>query len=238
MFAGFAQLSSQELRVTSSTKLHTLGTIGVTADGRQYRYARAGASALDPGKLTVNADPDTDVVNKTVARTYVVGATEVIIDAAGAVTADFAADGSLTINDATGEGISYAVVGNSSTSGAAECTVYLKEPLSAALTIDVSEASLYANPFSGTVISATDQADMAVGVPNVSVAASYYYWSQTVGEAAVWADEAVTRGLAVTIGTGVAGQVEALDAAGEPQIGVASQTLVDTEYRNVYLTLV
>lgn len=228
------------VRETSTTKQHEVGTRYVMAgdeDQKVYRYALAGASALDPGKLCVNSDVDSDVVNKTVARTYAAGTKEVIIDSAGAVTADEYAGGTLTISDATGEGVSMRVSGNTALSGAGELTVYLKEPCPVALTIDVSEATLLRNPWYGVVISATDQADMAVGVPNVSIAAGSYGWLQTRGECAVWADEAVAKGLALTIGTGTAGQVEALDAAGEVQIGVAMEALVDTEYRAAYLSI-
>src|SRR3990167_7915198 len=67
--------------------------------------------------------------------------------------------------DATGEGgASYLVESNTVTSGAAEMTVVLAEPTEVALTIDVSEASLTANPWSGVLVSIADQLDMAVGI--------------------------------------------------------------------------
>lgn len=230
-------ISEQDVRSTSTTKLATLGTLA-SPDGRRfYRYAQAGATDLDPGKLTVNADLDSDVTNRTVARTYTAGTLEVIIDAAGAVTADTYVDGTLAISDATGEGVLCNVVGNTATTGAAELTVYLADPVPVALTIDVSEATLVQSPWDDIVISATDQADQPVGVPNVLIDDADYGWVQVGGMCAVWADEAVTRGQALTIGTGTAGQVEALDAAGEPQVGIATQALVDTEYRQAYLTL-
>jgi hypothetical protein len=237
MFTGFLQLSAQDIRATSTTKAMALGSVGVTRDGRVYRYTKAGGTTLDPGKLTVAATVNSDVTNKTVARTYATGVREVIIDAGGAITANAYADGTLNINDATGEGISYLVVGNTATSGAAELTVTLDEPVMSALTIDVSEASLTKNPWGDTVISVTDQADMPVGIPNVSITNATYGWTQTRGVCAAWADEAITAGLAITTGTGTAGQVEALDAAGEFQIGVALVAAVDTEYREVFLTI-
>ena len=228
------------VRETNATQQHEIGTrfvLNADEDQRVYRYVLAGATALDPGKLVVNSDVDSDVVNKTVARTYAAGTKEIIIDAAGAVAANEYRGGTLSISDATGEGVLMRVAGNTATTGAAELTVYLKEPCPVALTIDVSEATLLRNPWYGVVISATDQADMPVGVPNVTIAANEYGWVQTRGECAVWADEAVAKGLALTTGTGTAGQVEALDAAGEVQIGVALEALVDTEYRAAYLSI-
>jgi hypothetical protein len=237
MFTGFMQMSPSDVRKTSTTKELRLGTVGVTRDGRVYRYAQAGGTTVAPGKLNVAATVDANVTNKTVARTYAVGAMQVIIDAAGAITQDAYADGFLTINDATGEGITYAVRGNSATSGAAELTADLDEPLATALTIDVSEATLTKNPWDEVVISVVDQADMVVGVANVSITNAYYGWVQTRGVCAVLADEAITAGQAVTTGTGVAGAVEAADLIGEPQVGVAIVAAVDTEYREIFLQI-
>lgn len=225
------------VRETSPTKQHVLGTKYEDEFGRIWRYGKAGASDLAPGKLAVNGDADTDGTNVTVARTYAAGATSIVVDFGGAVTADYFADGTLSVSDATGEGVAVRVNGNTATSGAGEATISLAEPLPVALTIDVSEVTLDRSPWDAAVISATDQADMPVGVPNVTIAATYYGWFQTRGTCAVLADEAVAKGLALTIGTGVAGAVEALDGAGEFQVGVAQIALVDTEYRQAFLTI-
>lgn len=233
-----SEISEQDVRTISSAQPGGIQLGDLASIGRRlYRFSRAGASNLTHGKLTVNADVNADVANKTVARTYAAGVTEVIVDAAGAIAADAYKDGWLTINDATGEGYTVPVVGNTVTAGAAELTVYLAEPTYAALTIDVSEATLTKNDFDGLVISATDQADMPTGVPNIDVTAAYYFWNQIGGTCSVLWDEAVTRGQALTIGTGVAGAVEALDAAGEPQVGFASMAGVDTEYQNCRLEI-
>ncbi len=230
-------LISINTREVSDTQQLDLGTKYEDEFGNIYRYVEAGATALDPGKLVVNADGDTDAQNITVARTYDAGVTAVVVDATGAVAADAFKDGTFTVNDATGEGFTCRVAGNTSTSGAAEMTVYLAQPTTVALTVDVSEAFLDVSPYKGVVVSATDQADMPVGVPNVTIPANNFGWVQTRGTCAVLADEAVTKGLALTIGTGVAGAVEAADGAGEPVVGVAQVALVDTEYRPAFLTL-
>lgn len=238
MISGFQQIVPSDARTISSTKNGVqLGTLAVTRDGKFYAWSLAGASNLATGKLTVNADANADVVNKTVARTTAAGSKSVIVDAAGTVVADAYVDGVFTVSDATGEGHDYLVVGNTGVTGAGEITLFLAEPLIEALTIDVSEYTLVKNLYDSVVISATDQADAPVGVPNLAVTAAYYFWNQIRGSAAVLADEAVTRGQALTIGTGTAGAVEALDAAGEPQIGVANNTLVDTEYTSAFLSM-
>lgn len=238
MFAAMMQITDQDIRTTSPTQGGAkLGQVGGTSDGRVYRYAKAGASNLATAILTVNADVNTDVANKTVAATVAAGATQVLVNVSGAVVANVYAGGYLTVNDATGEGYTYLVTGNTAASGAGTITVYIQEPLQLGLTVSVSEYTLTVNPFQSVVISATDQADQPTGVTNIPVTAAYYFWLQTGGTTAVLWDEAVTRGLALTIGTGVAGAVEALDAAGEPQVGIATMAGVDTEYQPAYLTL-
>lgn len=237
MFSGNRQLSEQDIRTISSTKQVEFGAVGATSDGRVYRYGQAGASDLDPGKLVVNVDLVANHTNIAVAEAAAVGAKKVKVTlGATAATADQYLEGYLTVNDATGEGITYKITSNPAIDSAGSGYIYLEEPIRVALTTS-SEVTLKKNPYAGLVISATDQADMPMGVPNVTVTANYYAWFQTRGECAVWADEAVTKGLALTIGTGTAGAVEALDGAGEPQIGVASEALVDTEYRSAFLQM-
>lgn len=224
-------------RETSSVQQHRLGEKYTDEFQKTYRYVKAGAANLAVGKLAVNADADTNVVNKTVARTYAAGVTSVVVDAGGTIVAEAYVDGEFTVSDATGEGFTCRVSGNTGVTGAGEITLTLAQPTPVALTIDVSEYTLTKNLFDSIVISATDQADMAVGIPNVAITAAYFGWVQTGGSCAAWADENVTRGQALTTGTGSAGAVEALDAAGEPQIGIARDTLVDTEYTAVFLTI-
>jgi hypothetical protein len=54
-FTGPAQISTQDVFKTSTTKLMPLGSQGVTRDGRVYRYGLAGAATLAPGKINTTA---------------------------------------------------------------------------------------------------------------------------------------------------------------------------------------
>lgn len=240
MFTGFLQISQTDIRKTSDTKDGIpLGSVGVTRDGRVYRYSQAGGSDLDPGKLAVAATPDANVANVTVAAPAAIDAKQVVIDAGGAIAADAYADGHLTINDGTGEGISYAVRGNTVTSGAAELTVDLDEPIVVALVADTSDATLTKNPWKDIVISVTDQADLPAGVPNTTISTTDYGWAQTRGVCAVWADETFAAGDALVSGSGVAGQVEAQDTD-EVKAVVGKAIIAPNaagEYPPVYLTI-
>jgi len=238
MIASYQALSPTDAQSISSTRNGlNVGSVGVTRDGRVYRWSLAGGSNLAPGKINVAATVNADATNKTVARTYAANTKQVIIDAGGAISANTYQDGYLTINDATGEGTTAAVVGNSATSGAAELTVNLYEPIPVALTIDVSEASLTQHPYSGVVVSVADQLDMAVGIANVAITAAYYGWVQTRGVCAGLADESYAIGQELVIGSSIVGALEAHDAAGEQTVAVAIVAGVDTEYREVFLNI-
>lgn len=237
MLSGTVQLSMSDVRETNSSKLHDLGTLGQGADGSLYRYAQAGGADLDPGKLTVAATQIANHENIAVQAAAAVGATEVTVTlGATAATENFYADGYLVINDAAGEGIVYRISGHPAADGSANLTVQLRDEVKVALTTS-SEATLLANPWKNVVISATDQADMAVGIPEVTIATTEYGWIKTRGVVSALADETLTIGKSLTIGTGTAGAVELVDALDEPIVGIAISAGVDTEYRSIYLQI-
>lgn len=233
----FTSAVEQDVHVISSIPRAKLGEKTVTADGRVYRYAKAGAVDLAPGKLVVAATAVANHENIAVASAAAVGDTQITVTlGATLATANQYSEGFMVVNDAAGEGIAYKIKSHPAANASASLVVTLEDPIKVALTTS-SEVSLMKNLYDGLVISVTDQADAAVGIPNVTVTASYYFWVQTGGVCSALADEALTAGVALTTGTGVAGAVEALDAAGEQEIGVALQAGVDTEYRLIELTL-
>lgn len=239
MFSTAMAITPQDVRTQSPERNGiALGQLGATSDGKLYRYGLAGGANLSHGKLAVNADIDANVANKTIAATASAGVLSVVIDAAGAITANAYRGGYLTINDATGEGYNYLVVGNTATTGAAELTVTLAEPLVAAVTVDVSEATLTKHPYDSVVISATDQLDMPVGVPNIDVTAAYYAWFQVGGKCSVLADASThARGSLATISAATAGAIGLKDGHAEVQVGIYDELPVSTEYQSIYLTI-
>jgi len=237
MISGNVQLFAHDINGESSVQEHPLGTLGVTPDGRSYRYGKAGAVALSPGKLCVAAAVVANHQNMAVAAAAAVGATEVTVTlGATAATANQYAGSYLVINDAAGEGKAYLVSGHPAADASASLTVKLAEPVQVALTTS-SEASLHYHPYAGVLVSVADQGDMAVGIPNIGVTASYFCWLQTRGVCSALADETLAIGTALTTGSSVVGALEVVDAAGEPQVAVALQAGVDTEYRAVFLQL-
>lgn len=224
---------------TSSTKEFALGQSFTDGDGRVFVYAKAGSSNLSRGKLCVAPTVVANHINLSFATAPTAGDTSVVVTlGATAATADQYKDGVLVVNDGTGEGRAYPIEGHAAAASAGSLRVYLKEAIDTTGATAEANVDLLANDYNGAVISVTDQADRPVGVPVVAITADQYGWLQAGGNCSVLFDEAVVNGLMVTIGTGVAGAVEAQDGAGEPLVGYVNGTAgVDTEYQNVYLTL-
>lgn len=224
---------------------HTVGTKGVTADGRIYRYAKAAATAISsPGRLLQAADVTGNHENISVAASASVGATSVTLDVgATTVAASEYVGGYLVVNDATGEGYTYLIVDHdASSSGSEEVTFTIKPGLKAALTVDVSEATLVRNPWMNVVVTDGDQTNIPVGVNPRTITASYYFWAQTGGVCAVQVDAstAVTAGAPVTIGDTTTGSVEVKNGASEPEVGrafVGVTYAADQEHNPIFLTI-
>ena len=235
--SGAVQIFAHDIHSTSTTQQHPLGALGMTKDGRKYRYIKAGGTDLDPGKLAVNPTIVANHENMAVASAASVGDTQVTVTlGATAATENQYAGGYLVINDVAGEGIAYLISGHPAADASASLVVTLDEPIEVALTTS-SQATLLKHPYKDVVVSATDQADTPVGIPNITIGDTEFGWVQTGGVCSALADETLTIGKELTIGSSVAGALELKDAVDEPCVGVAVQAGVDTEYRAVYLNI-
>lgn len=222
---------------TDEVKQHVLGQKYYDDHQDIWRYVRAGGTALTAGQLVVNADSDTDATNITVAQDYTAGQDSIVVDFGGEVAEGAFVDGTLAVNDETGEGHLVHVGGNTGTSGSGEATISLKDPLPVDLTADTTEVTLQKSPWDAVVVSATDQADMPVGVPQVDIAADEYGWVKTHGSASVLADtDGFSKGDALTIGDAVAGTVT-IQTAGDAFVGIAQMAGVAGEYRQAFLMI-
>src|SRR3990167_1572884 len=98
------------IRGNSSVQECALGTKIVTSDGRAFRYVKAGATALVPGKLQDGPATVANHTNIAVASAAAAGATTVTVTlGATAATANQYANGVLAVNDVDGEGYTYSI---------------------------------------------------------------------------------------------------------------------------------
>lgn len=239
MFTGNSQLSAQDIRTIASAQLMALGTIGVTMDGRKYRYAKAGGVTVAPGKMTEQAAIVANHANMTCAVAAVGSRNVTVTLGATAATKDQYKEGYLLINDVDGEGILYQIEGHPAADSSGTLVVTLKEPIVVALTAN-SQATLVVNKYSQVIVvpSAATAGGAPTGVPNVSITNAYYGWLQTGGTCAMLSGTTPqTLGdLVSQEASGVAGSASPAVATC-PIYGVAMQLGVATEYQLVDLQL-
>lgn len=226
-------IAAADLTSNTSVQQHNVGERAVTPDGRSFRYVKAGAVDLVPGKLYQAQAEATGNQNLAVSAAAI-GATTVTTTSTVTVTANQYAGGFLVVTVTPGQGYSYKIKSHPAATAAA-VTLTLEDPIQVALTTS-SRVDLVANPYSAVVVNPATATSSPVGVAVFPVTATYYGWLQVGGPAAVLADGAITVGVNVSASNAVAGAVEAAVTA-QAAVGVALTGIADTEYGAVMLTL-
>ena len=239
MYSGPIQIFAQDVFIESSTPLHPVGTKAVTADGRTWRYARNSSTALTTGVLCIQADLSSNHEDIPFQTAGVIGDTSVALTiATTSVAANEYVDGYLVIIDDTGEGRTHLITGHGT--GTGTVTFYIKPGLLLATTTSTT-VTLVRNPWMNVLINDSTQTDLPAGVTPFAITASYYFWIQTGGIAAVLASgtSTPTGGSPVTIGEATNGAVSIHNADAEPIVGLAlvGVGMTSGEYNPVFLTI-
>lgn len=223
----------QDILTISSTQKLPLGTKVRLADGRAFVYGKAGASDLAYGKMAMQAAPSANFQDEVVAASAAVGDTSITVTFGGAVTANQYADGFLYVNDDTGEGQLYNI--KSHLAGTASVVVNLNEAVRVAVTAAAGTVSGIVHPCKDLIIGAAT-AGAPVGVPLVTVTATYYAWFQVSGPAPVLTAGTVVIGNPVILGASgaVAPNTETTFIA---HLGTVLQVAADTEYSLINLAI-
>lgn len=230
----------QGLYAISATAQEAVGTLRFEKDGRKFRYAKAGASALSAGKMGQAAACVSTVVDQATVATHYVGDTTFTetITAGTAFAENYFKEGFLHINDGTGQGLQYKIEYSSPvTAAGTSITLILSDPIKVATVITTSLFTIVHNPWMATVESATEE-NVPIGVPTVAVTAAYYYWAQTCGLANVLCAGTPAVGTMLTMGS-VAGSLAAINATLDIDQPICARTFgtvgVDTDYKPVML---
>jgi len=205
---------------TSEDQKHQLGTKGISADGRVYRYAQNAGTEIGPGLLCVA--PDITALHEDVAvNTFAVGDTTLTVTiGATAIVAGEYEEGFVNIVDETGQGIMYGIANCPAHAGTGDVIVRLSEPVRVAAAA-ATTVTLIRNKYRDLRVSDVNQIDMPVGVMNVTLAADYYGWLQVKGPCSILVDgNDTTAGNYITNGDTTAGAVETRNAFAEPIVGI------------------
>ena len=236
---GHTQVAGQPLFSSSATQHHVLGEEMVTPDGRHFRYAKAGGSALVVGNVLQGPAQTTDTQSLVVAAAAI-GATTVTTTDTTTVTANEFAGGYLfaTGEAGTGRGEVYRIKSHPAATTAV-VTFTLEDPIRVAFSSS-TQIDVVHNPYLGVIQNPATESGTPIGVASYPIAADQYGWIQTKGIASVLANGALTVGLTVVAGGSTAGAVQDIaDGAAEllQQVGWAATGVATTENGAVYLNL-
>lgn len=230
---------AQDVYAISTNKMHMLGTIGQTPDGRKYRYGLAGAVDLAPGKVSQIPAVVANHQNVTVATATVIGDKSINVTlGATATTLNQYVDGYVVAYDASGVGQTLQISGNPVIALSTAGRFQLADPIAIAQTTS-GKVNLELNPYAGVLVSTTaDTTESVVGVPQVTITAAFYGWFQVEGVAAVLTNGTITKGAGVIKSATTAGAVD-IEATGTitTRIGVQLQAGTTTKYSTTLLSV-
>ena len=255
---GIRTLTETDISTLTTSKQSQYGAVGVTADGRRYRYVSfGGTSTINQGLLCVAAAVTANYQGLTITATgtggqiagnLATGSTQLVLtNGSTAITQDQFAEGYLEVligaAGVTGS-YSYRIKGNTAAAATTGyVTVFLSEPLrnTTALVPGTDTANLNINIYSTVGTSAT--ADVPVGVtiqPVVNTATvTNYGWVQTAGPCDVKNDAAGTIAVGTALGqsVSVAGSVRTATASTSPVIGYSHVAISASTSGPVFLNI-
>lgn len=204
-FTGFPQSYGQPLFESSTTAVTNVGDIARTADGREFRYCRAGASDLVAGNV-IQAPAELTNHHDLAPAAAAIGATSITVTLGNtAVTADQYSGGLAVIDATPGLGYSYLIKSHPAADASATLALELWDPIVVALTTS-SDVTLSPNPYNGVIQApASTLTGAVVGVATYIISDTEYGWIQTKGPCGVLLAGTVAVGAVAISPSGTAG---------------------------------
>jgi len=229
---------TQDIGETSPAKREAIGALRITADGRKFRYAKAGAASLAAGSLVMAPAAAAQHVNRPAVPANVGDRVVSVVVGTTAVAENAYEDGYLQVSDSDGQGRQHRILSNTACPAGGTVVCTLAESVRAALTAN-SRVSLIPSPWCGVAASATEE-NLPAGVAVCDVPAGQYFFAQTGGVGCCLA--AGTAGIGSMLVPGaVPGSLTAMNAAldvDQPVAGVAyAAAFADGKHQPCLLTL-
>lgn len=236
---GWPGTVSQDLfDIGESTGQQALGDPARTQDGREYRYAYAGATALVAGNLLQGPAEVTANEGLAVAAASL-GATQIVTTSTVTVTVNQYQFGWVAIQVTPDIGRLYPIQSHAAATSAV-LTINLNSALDVALTTS-STIALVANPYFGVIQNPTSRTGVIAGVALVPTPINYYGWIQTKGIANVLQQGTLSVGNDVVASGSTAGavtvQVAGASSVINGRVGIAAQTGTSAQCGPVFLQI-
>jgi hypothetical protein len=172
---------TQDVSETSLAKREAIGALRITADGRKFRYAKAGPAALAAGAMGLAPAAEANHINLAATPASIGDRVLSVTVGASAVAENAYEDGFLQATETNGCGRQYRILSNTACAAGRTVVLTLAEGLRTALTT-ASKLSLVPSPWCGVTASATEE-NLPAGVTPCDVPAGHYYFAQTGGVA-------------------------------------------------------
>jgi len=206
----------------SKYQLFPLGTKAIQGD-RAWRYCENSTAALTvvgsaiqaPAAIHTDCTEDI-VVAASEGETYAIGSYDITITSTANIAAapwsvaNGGAEGYIMINGGTGIGQCRKIKGHTAAVSTNTFIVEVYDPWAVAPIAGDSEVGIIENPYANVAVAAA-LTTIPIGVNPIAVSASYYFWCQTGGPAAVMCHAAIPVGTMAICGT-TAGEVDPMSA--------------------------
>lgn len=254
MYQAQLQISEQDIRTVqpqtqpsgvSFTPSIKFGQLGGAYDSKQYAFCLSNASnALVAGNIQTALASTANHAGRTQtaaqAAIAVAGTTTVQVTVgATLVSLNQYLQGYLNVIAGTGIGQQLRIKGNTAAVSSGTTTISLVDPILVSLD-STSIVTLLPNPWNLTAVSSTTVANNnIIGVPNVAVPVSNYYWAQVDGYCATLADASPpTKNTNAVVSSTTAGSVTIQGSSAVTQVlGYAPETMVSAQTQNLFLQI-
>lgn len=236
----FAQVSPTAGTVPYTTQIPDLGVRSVTGDGREFRFASAGASNLIIGQLQQSAAPQSNYVDVTAVAVAAGATTATLTVSTGTAVAANQFSGGYYITYGTvanGGGQILKISANTAVSASGtSITLTLEDAPATAITTSAT-VSIIPPAYAALIQVPTTLTGKIAGIAVTSLAATYYGWVQVKGvaNALIAGTPAIGTGLSAPNG-GTAGALQ-VTAATLMDIATNLKTGVDGRYGPVDLRI-
>lgn len=226
-------IGDEKVTYASNQNGRKLGTRGVTPDGRVFKWALNGGTALEAGmavQTMAEISASVHVNGLTIVNATVTGVTTITVTMATTpLVANIYADGDLVVDTSPGQAM-YRIKSHPAAVSAAdaEFTLYESDEIKDLMTSGTTLVGFRRNPYTSVIVAPTTATGMIIGVTPISVGVSRYFWLQTWGLALGNFDTAPTIGGRVIFAGASAGHLDIQSTSSADTTGANQQSTQPT----------
>jgi hypothetical protein len=235
---GYRQDQDAIVNTISSVQAYELGTILTQKNGDEWIYCRSNSvTPLNPGLIVQGAAFDAVAFRDLAVDEPAAGTSVFVVTTGvgGGLLLNILLDGTIHVNDDTGEGHVYKIKSNTACAAQSSSTIVIYDTIKASLGVN-STVTLVYNKCLGVSLAPTTPTGNLIGVPQQAIPVSSYFWAKKKGYSAVLTDGTLVIGDQCSISNVAAGGVEPVVVT-QAVIGRVVVVCITTEYSLIDLDM-